>query len=92
METPIQTAKSENTIGFKSCDGYALAVFLDDSVVKESQKIYGTVELNGYFTRGQMVVDWYNAMKEKENICVILELNLKRIEELFRSMITRNKF
>lgn len=92
METPIQTAKSESTIGFKSCDGYALAVFLDDSVVKESQKIYGTVELNGYFTRGQMVVDWYNAMKEKENICVILELNLKRIEELFRSMITRNKF
>ncbi|XP_025090794.1 probable uridine nucleosidase 2 isoform X3 [Pomacea canaliculata] len=92
METPIQTAKSESTIGFKSCDGYALAVFLDDSVVKESQKIYGTVELNGYFTRGQMVVDWYNAMKEKENICVILELNLKMIEELFRSMITRNKF
>ena len=69
------------------CDGYAMAVALDNSVIKESVHKYCTVELHGQITRGQMIVDWNGVTQKKPNVEVMMRLNMQKVEKLFEDMI-----
>lgn len=73
--------------GYKSCDGYAMAMAIDNTVCTETKNVYATVELSGALTRGQMVVDWLGILKKDTNISLTLGLDLKKIEKLFLKIV-----
>ncbi|CAB1413469.1 unnamed protein product [Pleuronectes platessa] len=50
---------------FNSCDTYAVAAALDDTLLTESERVAVTVELQGTHTRGMMVLDHLELLKKK---------------------------
>ena len=57
--------------GYRSCDGYAMALVIERSVVQSAEPVYATVELSGQLTRGQMVVDWDGLLQQPCNALVV---------------------
>lgn len=73
--------------GYRSCDGYCMALVIDRSVVLSAEPVYCTVELSGQFTRGQMVVDWDGLLQQPCNTLVVKELDIEKIKLLFMLMV-----
>ncbi|GFO19906.1 pyrimidine-specific ribonucleoside hydrolase rihb [Plakobranchus ocellatus] len=73
--------------GYRSCDGYCMALVLDRSVVHSAEPVYATVELSGQLTRGQMVVDWDGLLGQPCNALIVKELDIGKIQALFMLMV-----
>ncbi|XP_067116803.1 inosine-uridine preferring nucleoside hydrolase-like isoform X1 [Osmerus mordax] len=69
--------------GFASCDSYAMAAAIDDRFVTASEKVAVTVELQGSFTRGMMVLDTLGVLKNQHKISVMRKVDL----EMFKKML-----
>ncbi|KAM4601904.1 nucleoside hydrolase-like isoform 1-T2 [Polymixia lowei] len=69
--------------GFASCDSYAMAAAIDDAFVTESEQVAVTVELEGTYTRGMMVLDYLELLKKKHKITIMKKVNLEK----FKSML-----
>lgn len=68
--------------GFNSCDCYALAAALDESLVTESDEVAVAVELEGTHTRGMMVVDYMELFKKKHKAFIMKTFDLERFKEM----------
>lgn len=79
VEEKINTAW--NMTHWYTYDAFVLASFINPKCIKKSAKFHLTVELGGFLTRGQVVLD--HLKHKKPNCTVIEELNV----ELFKSMI-----
>jgi len=80
-------ARAAGRGGYRSCDGYAMAMVIDRSVVQSAEPVYTTVELSGQLTRGQMVVDWDGLLQQACNALVVKELDIDKIQNLFMLMV-----
>ena len=67
---------------YRSYDDIAMAVALRPDVVQHKEFVYATVELQGHYTRGQMIVDWQGSLKRKPNIMLIREIDIKIVKQL----------
>lgn len=66
------------------CDAICVASFLCSKLIKNTYKIHATVELQGLYTRGQMVIDHRNILEENlPNVCFVTEVDV----ELFKKML-----
>ena len=72
---------------YYSCDPLAVAIAIDPSVVLESVRAYCTVELQGEYTRGQMVVDWRSHLNKAPNVELVLKLDIDKVKQLYVSMV-----
>ncbi|XP_072900186.1 inosine-uridine preferring nucleoside hydrolase-like [Hemitrygon akajei] len=68
--------------GFVSCDSYAMAAAIDDSVVTERADYGVSVEMSGSLTRGMMVVDTLDILKLKQKAVVFLECDMEKFKQL----------
>ena len=80
-------ARAAGRAGYRSCDGYCMALVLDRSVVHSAEPVYATVELSGQLTRGQMVVDWDGLLGQPCNALIVKELDIGKIQALFMLMV-----
>ena len=85
-------ARAAGREGYRSCDGYCMALVLDRSVVHSAEPVYATVELSGQLTRGQMVVDWDGLLGQPCNALVVKELDIGKIQALFMLMVRPQNF
>ncbi|XP_077469086.1 inosine-uridine preferring nucleoside hydrolase-like [Stigmatopora argus] len=69
--------------GFNSCDTYALATAINDSLITESENVAVTVELLGANTRGMMVLDYMELLGKKHKVTIIKNVDL----EMFKQML-----
>lgn len=68
-------------------DGLAMVVVLQPECVLETEERFCTVEVQGEFTKGMLVVDWKNHLGKKPNVHIVTKLNTDIIERAFeRSM------
>ncbi|CAB3398866.1 unnamed protein product [Caenorhabditis bovis] len=69
MATSVGRKKLEaNGRQYAYCDEIAMAVAIDEEkITKESKNLHVDVELAGYQTRGQVVVDWMNELWMNES-------------------------
>ncbi|XP_070565979.1 inosine-uridine preferring nucleoside hydrolase-like isoform X2 [Ptychodera flava] len=67
----------EEDCAYVSCDALAIVARLCDKVVKETKDFYAVIELNGKWTRGDMVIDWERSSKNKPNIRVVKKVNIE---------------
>ena len=73
--------------GYVTFDQIAMATLINPEIIEEAKELYVTIELEGKYARGQMVVDWLNHLGEKPNIRLLTALNyqeyLKMIKDMF---------
>ncbi|XP_026219445.1 inosine-uridine preferring nucleoside hydrolase-like [Anabas testudineus] len=77
--------KKESTEGqgFNSCDSYAVAAAINDSLITQSEQVAVTVELQGTYTRGMMVLDYMEQLKKSHKAFIIKKIDL----EMFKQML-----
>ncbi|XP_055785939.1 inosine-uridine preferring nucleoside hydrolase-like isoform X3 [Salvelinus fontinalis] len=69
--------------GFVSCDSYAMAAAIDDSFVWVSEPVAVTVELQGTYTRGMMVLDKLGVLEKEHQVLIMRTVDL----ESFKGML-----
>ncbi|XP_065808192.1 inosine-uridine preferring nucleoside hydrolase [Labrus bergylta] len=79
--------QKEMVFGFNSCDCYALAAAIDDSVVTESEEVAVTVELEGKHTRGMMVLDQLDLLKKKHKAIIMKTADKGKFKKLLMNAL-----
>ncbi|KAM9333936.1 inosine-uridine preferring nucleoside hydrolase-like [Symphorus nematophorus] len=82
----VQTERYQKELvagpGFNSCDTYALAAAIEDTLVIESEEVAVTVELEGTYTRGMMVLDHLGLLKKKHKAFIMKKVDLERFKQM----------
>ncbi|XP_068092885.1 pyrimidine-specific ribonucleoside hydrolase RihA-like [Hyperolius riggenbachi] len=73
--------------GFVSCDSYAMAAAIDPSTVTKVIQCGVTVELDGKFTRGMMVLDLIDELKLKNKISVMDGCDMEKFKKLMEATV-----
>ncbi|XP_023276022.1 inosine-uridine preferring nucleoside hydrolase-like [Seriola lalandi dorsalis] len=73
--------------GFNSCDTYAIAAAIDPTIITESEEIAVTVELEGKYTRGMMVLDYIEQMKKKHKAVIIKKVDLEKFKQMLMNSV-----
>lgn len=74
--------------GLVSCDSYAMAAAIDDTIVLESDLYPVSVELTGTHTRGMMVLDTTDMLKKSHKVRVMKKMDLDRFMEMMMDALT----
>ncbi|XP_075951233.1 nucleoside hydrolase-like [Anarhichas minor] len=69
--------------GFNSCDTYAVAAAIDDTFITESEEVAVSVELQGTYTQGMMVLDNMDLLKKKHKATVMKQVDLEKFKQMF---------
>lgn len=90
----IEASKSERHAkefiagsGFVSCDAYAAAAAVDDSVLTECDRYPVSVELTGSHTRGMMVMDTVGFLKKDHKVFIMKKVDLKKFEAMMMAAL-----
>ena len=73
--------------GFVSFDSYAMAAFIDSSVVTQSIECAVRVELQGTMCRGMMALDQTNQLKKSHRIFVMNKCDLDKFSRLLMDSV-----
>lgn len=68
--------------GFNSCDCYAMAAALDESLMLENEEVAVSVELEGAHTRGMMVVDYIELLNKKHKAFIMKKFDLEKFSKM----------
>lgn len=68
--------------GFNSCDCYAMAAALDESLMLENDEVAVSVELSGEHTRGMMVVDYIEQLGKKHKAFLMKKFDLDKFSKM----------
>ncbi|CAI5638118.1 unnamed protein product [Oreochromis niloticus] len=73
--------------GFNSCDVYALAAAIDDTLITESEEVAVAVELEGTYTRGMMVVDYIQKLKKDHKAIIMKKVDLEKLKQMLTNAL-----
>ncbi|XP_067841905.1 nucleoside hydrolase-like [Heptranchias perlo] len=73
--------------GFVSCDSFAMAAAIDESVVTDYMQCGVSVELQGSLTRGMMVLDTLNLLKKQNRAFVMTKCDIEKFKQLMMSAL-----
>ncbi|XP_044043326.1 inosine-uridine preferring nucleoside hydrolase-like [Siniperca chuatsi] len=73
--------------GFNSCDTYALAAAIEDTLVTESEQVAVTVELEGTYTRGMMALDYMELLKKKHKAVIMKKIDLEKFKQMLMNAL-----
>ncbi|MCC6905652.1 MAG: nucleoside hydrolase [Anaerolineae bacterium] len=86
--TRAQIAMIRNFLGVETLfipDPLAMAVAIEpERVITRSERHYVQLELSGYSTRGQTVVDWRDRLGKTANTTIVISVDMQRVYELMR--------
>ena len=64
-----------------------MATIVNPSLITDTEEVYATVELDGKYTRGMMVVDWGGRLERPCNLTLVKKLDTRLARELFENMV-----
>lgn len=67
------------------CDELAMAGAMDEKCMEKWDQVSVEVECHGEMTRGQMVIDWNNKTKKRQNVRIVTRMNM----DMVKSMLSR---
>ena len=73
--------------GFDLPDPITMAIALDNSIILESQQLHVLVDTRDGITRGQTIVDYFNAEKGKQNVRVVTKSDNEGFLNLLTSLV-----
>ena len=65
-----------------------MAIALDNKLIVESQQLHVVVDTRDGITRGQTIVDYFDAEKEEKNIRVVTKSDNKGFLNLLLELVT----
>jgi purine nucleosidase len=74
--------------GFDLPDPITMAIALDNKLIVESQQLHVVVDTRDGITRGQTIVDYFDAEKEEQNIRVVTKADEKGFLSLLTELVT----
>ncbi|XP_034007277.1 inosine-uridine preferring nucleoside hydrolase-like [Trematomus bernacchii] len=87
----VQTERYQKELmsgpGFNTCDCYAMAAAIDDTLLTESDEVAVTVELEGTHTRGMMVLDYMDLLKKKHKVFIMKKVNEEKFKRLLMNAL-----
>lgn len=73
--------------GFNTCDTYALAAAVEDTLVTESEEVAVTVELEGAHARGMMVLDYMDLLKKEHKVTIMKKIDENKFKQLLMNAL-----
>ncbi|XP_043548728.1 pyrimidine-specific ribonucleoside hydrolase RihA-like [Chiloscyllium plagiosum] len=73
--------------GFLSCDSFAMAAAIDESVVTEYIHYGVSVELQGSMTRGMMIVDTLKQLGKRNQAFIMIKCDVEKFKQLMMSAL-----
>lgn len=67
-------------------DTYCAASFIDPTIIRRTENFHITIELNGLFTRGQVVID-HIEQENYKNVTVIEEIDVEKFKSLILTTV-----
>ncbi len=72
---------------YYSCDPTAMAVAIDNNIIQSVDRKFCDVDMTGGPCRGQMIVDWHGVLGKTPNVDIIMEVDVKRVQQFFEEMV-----
>ncbi len=76
------TYKTYGFRGFDLPDPITMAIAIDNSIIEESQQLHVLIDTRDGFTRGQTIVDYFNAEQKEQNIRVVTKSSKEKFMKL----------
>ncbi|KAM9835893.1 inosine-uridine preferring nucleoside hydrolase-like [Aulostomus maculatus] len=87
----VQTERYQKELvagaGFNTCDTYAMAAAINDTLLTESEQVAVTVELEGTHTRGMMVLDHLGMLKKRHKACIMKKVDLTKFKQMLMNAL-----
>jgi len=81
------TYSSYGFYGFDLPDPITMAIALDNNIILESQQLHVLVDARDGITRGQTIVDYFNAEQGNQNVRVVTKSDEKRFLNLLTELV-----
>ncbi|XP_021958071.1 inosine-uridine preferring nucleoside hydrolase [Folsomia candida] len=82
IEEKILSRNTKIHDGWVSCDALVPAVMLSSKITMEVQSHFCRIELNGFHTRGQLVLDRPRLSGEEDNVLAVTKIDLQEYEKM----------
>ena len=76
------TYKTYGFHGFDLPDPITMAIAIDNSIIEESQQLHVLIDTRDGFTRGQTIVDYFNAEQKEQNVRVVTKSSKEKFMKL----------
>ena len=68
-----------------ACDEHAAAIMLSPDIVLNQKNVFASVEIQGLYTRGQMVIDWRNILNKRKNVSIVTEIDFEKYKKVYEN-------
>ncbi len=69
------------------CDEHAAAIMVNPDIVLKQENMFASVEVQGQYTRGQMVIDWLNHLKKRKNVFIVTEIDVEKVKSIYKKAL-----
>ncbi|KAM9820264.1 inosine-uridine preferring nucleoside hydrolase-like [Neosynchiropus ocellatus] len=87
----VQTERYQKELvsgpGFNTCDVYAVAVAIDNSLLTESEQVAVSVELEGTHARGMMVLDYMDLLHKGHKATIMKKVDLEKYKLMLMNAV-----
>ena len=67
------------------CDEFAAAIMLCPDMVLNQVNVFASVEVQGLYTRGQMVIDWRNILNKRKNVFIVTKIDDEKYKKMYKN-------
>ncbi|KAM8872135.1 inosine-uridine preferring nucleoside hydrolase-like [Synchiropus picturatus] len=82
----VQTERYQKELvsgpGFNTCDVYAVAVAIDNSLLTESEQVAVSVEREGTYARGMMALDYLDQLHKGHKATIMKKVDLEKYKQM----------
>ncbi|XP_028396689.1 uncharacterized protein LOC114520585 [Dendronephthya gigantea] len=69
------------------CDEFAATIATCPEIILKQENVYATVEVQGCYTRGQMVIDWRNKLKRRKNVFIVTQIDIEKYKLIYKKSL-----
>jgi inosine-uridine nucleoside N-ribohydrolase len=77
----------DNLRGVVLCDEYAASIVACPEIILKQENVFASVEVQGQYTRGQMVIDWRNRLNKRKNVFIVTEMDKERCKSIYKKAL-----
>lgn len=71
-------------VEYVPCDAFAAAVAVLSEIVLKKENVFASVEVQGQYTRGQMVIDWRNILSKRKNVFIVTDIDGEKFKLIYK--------
>ena len=69
------------------CDEYGASILVCPEIILKQENVFASVEVQGQYTRGQMVIDWRNRLSKRKNVFIVTEIDEKKYKSIYKKAL-----